>query len=85
MPVEIILRKFGNSTGAVFPQSVLKDMGLKAEQPMTMGTYPDGTITLVPKRKYTLAALIAQFDPKSAAPADMALWDAAPPLGQEIL
>ena len=85
MHLEIILRKFGNSTGAVFPQSVLKDLGLKAGQPMTMGTHPDGTITLVPKRKYTLAALIAQCDPKSAAPADMALWDAAPPLGQEIL
>jgi antitoxin ChpS len=85
MQVEIVLRKFGNSTGAVFPQSVLKDLGLRAGQPMTMGTTPDGTITLAPKRKYTLSELIAQCDLKAPVPADMVLWDAARPVGQEIL
>lgn len=85
MQVEIVLRKFGNSTGAVFPQSVLKDLGLKAGQPMTMGTAPDGTITLVPKRKYTLSELIAQCDRKAPVPADMVSWDAARRVGQEIL
>ena len=85
MQVEIVLRKFGNSTGAVFPPSVLKDLGLKAGQPMTMDTTPDGTITLAPKRKYALSELIAQCDLSAPAPADMVLWDAARPVGQEIL
>jgi antitoxin ChpS len=85
MQVEIVLRKFGNSTGAVFPQSVLKDLGLRAGQPMTMDTTPDGTITLVPKLEYTLKELIAQCDLKEPLPADMALWDEARPAGQEIL
>ena len=85
MQVEIVLRKFGNSTGAAFPPSVLKDLGLKAGQAMTMDTTADGKITLSPKRKYTLSELIAQCDPKAPPPADMALWDAARPVGQEIL
>lgn len=85
MQVEIVLRKFGNSTGAAFPSSVLKDLGLKAGQAMTMDTTSDGKITLSPKRKYTLSDLIAQCDPKAPSPADMTLWDAARPVGQEIL
>lgn len=85
MRVEIVLRKFGNSTGAVFPPSVLKNLGLKAGQSMTMDTTADGTITLSPKRKYTLSDLIAQCDTKAPPPADMAVWDAARPVGQEIL
>jgi len=85
MQVEIVLRKFGNSTGAAFPPSVLKDLGLKAGQALTMDTTADGKITLTPKRKYKLADLIAQCSPKAAPPADMAVWDAARPVGQEIL
>ena len=85
MQVEIILRKFGNRTGAAFPPSVLKNLGLKAGQAMIMDTTADGKITLSPKRKYTLSELIAQCDLKASPPADMALWDAARPVGQEIL
>ena len=85
MQVEIVLRKFGNSTGAAFPPSVLKDLGLKAGQSMTMDTTADGKITLSPKRKYSLAELIAQCDPTAPPSADMALWDAARPVGQEVM
>ena len=58
---------------------------LKAGQAMTMDTTADGKITLSPKRKYVLSDLIAQCDRKAPAPADMALWDAARPVGQEVL
>lgn len=85
MQVEIVLRKFGNSTGAAFPPSVLKDLGLKAGQPMTMDTTADGKITLTPKRKYTLSELLAQCDPHAAAPVDIAAWETAGPAGQELL
>jgi len=85
MQVEIVLRKFGNSTGAAFPPSVLRDLGLKAGQSMTMDTTVDGRIVLSPKRKYTLSDLIAQCDTRASPPADMALWDSARRVGQEVL
>lgn len=85
MQVEVVLRKFGNSTGAVFPSAVLRDLGLKAGLSMTMDTTPNGGIILSPKRKYCLAELLAQCDSTASPPADMDLWDAAEPVGQEVL
>lgn len=84
MQAEIVLRKFGNSTGAAFPPYMLRNLGLKAGQSMIMETIAGGKITLSPKRKYTLSELIAQCDTNAPPPADIALWDAARPVGQEI-
>lgn len=85
MQVEIVLRKFGNSTGVAFPPAALKDLGLKAGQALTMDTTVDGKITLSPKRRFSLSELIAQCDLKAPPPADIALWDESRPVGQEIL
>lgn len=82
--MEIVLRKYGNSTVAVLPPAVLKDLGLSAGQHMTLSTTDAGQIVLARKRKYVLADLIAQCDPKAPPPADLALWDAARPVGQEV-
>ena len=82
--MEIVLRKYGNSTVAVLPPAVLKDLGLAAGQPMTLSTTDDGGIVLVRKRKYALADLIARCDSKASPPADLALWDTAPPAGNEV-
>ena len=81
--MEVILRKYGNSTVAVLPPPVLKDLKLAAGQHMTLDTTEDGRIVLSPKRKYRLADLLAQCDPQAPPPADLALWDAARPVGQE--
>ncbi len=83
--MEVVLRKFGNSTGLTFSPAVLKDLKLKIGQPLTMTTAQDGTITLTPKRKYSLADMIAQCDLKAAPPADMAAWDEAKPVGNEVI
>lgn len=82
--MEIMLRKYGNSTVAVFPPPVLKDLGLSAGQSMTLNTTTDGKIVLARKRKYTLTDLLAQCNPKAPPPADMGLWDTAKPVGQEV-
>lgn len=81
--MEVVLRKYGNSTVAVLPPAVLKELGLEAGQSMTLGTTPDGRITLAPKRRFRLAELVAQCDPKAPPPADLALWDRARRVGQE--
>jgi antitoxin ChpS len=83
--VEVALKKMGNSTAVVIPPPVLRDLGIAAGQPLTLDTTADGRIVLTPKRKYVLAELIAQCDLKAAPPADLALWDAARPVGEEVL
>ena len=83
--MEVVLKKYGNSTVAVMPPPVLKDLGIKAGQTMTLATTADGKIVLSPKRKHTLAAMIAQCDPKAPPPVDLRLWDVARPVGQEVI
>jgi antitoxin ChpS len=82
--MEVVLRKYGNSTVLALPPAVLKELGLKAGQAMTLDSTSDGRITLVPKRRYKLADLIAQCDPAAPLPADLRLWNAARPVGQEV-
>jgi antitoxin ChpS len=83
MEVEVVLRKYGNSTVAVLPPAVLRDLRLNAGQPMMLEAQA-GKIILTPKRTHTLASMLAQCDEDAPPPADMALWDSAPPAGQEI-
>jgi antitoxin ChpS len=82
--MDVVLRKYGNSTVAVLPPGVLRDLGLKAGQSMRMETTADGRIVLSPKRRYKLADLLAQCDPTAPPPADLAPWEAARPVGQEV-
>ena len=51
---------------------------------MTLDTTNNGQIVLAKKRTYILADLISQCDPKAPPPADLALWDSAKPVGQEV-
>jgi antitoxin ChpS len=82
--MQVTLRKYGNSTVAVLPPAVLKDLGIKAGQSMTLHTTADGKILLSPKRKFRLADLLAQCDLKAAPPADLVLWENARPAGREV-
>ncbi len=82
--MEVVLKKMGNSTALVMPPPVLKDLGIRVGQHLTLDTTADGKIVLTPKRKYVLADMIAQCDVKAAPPADLAPWDRAPPVGQEV-
>lgn len=83
MPTEIVFRKFGNSTGLVFPPAVLRDLGLRPGSCVSLETSAEGTITLRPKRRYTLADLVAQCDVNAPIPDDVRAWEAAPPVGSE--
>jgi antitoxin ChpS len=82
--VEIILKKMGNSTALVMPPPVLKELGIGVGHHLTLNTTPDGKIVLTPKRKFVLAEMIAQCDLTAPMPADLALWDVARPVGQEV-
>jgi antitoxin ChpS len=82
--MDVMLRKYGNSTVVVLPPGVLRDLGIKAGQSMRLETTADGRIMLSPTRRYRLADLLAQCDSKAPPPADLALWEAARPAGQEV-
>jgi antitoxin ChpS len=82
--MEVTLRKYGNSTVAVIPPPVLRDLGLAAGQAMALETTAEGQIVLSPKRRYTLADLLAQCDPKAPPPADLVVWETARPAGREV-
>jgi antitoxin ChpS len=82
--MEVMLRKYGNSTVLALPPALLKELGLKAGQAMTLDSTADGRITLVAKRRHKLADLIAQCDPKAPPPADLHLWNSARAVGQEV-
>ena len=82
--MEVVLKKMGNSTALILPPPVLRDLGMKAGQPLRLSTTTDGKIVLEHKRKHQLADLIAQCDTKATPPADMALWDQSKPTGQEV-
>lgn len=83
--MEVVLKKMGNSTALVMPPPVLKDLGIGVGQHLTLDTTSDGRIVLTPKRKFILADMIAKCDLKAPPPADLAPWDAARPVGQEVL
>lgn len=80
--MNVVLRKYGNSTVVVIPPGVLRDLRIKEGHSMTLST-TDGAMTLVPRRRYSLDELLAQCDTKAAPPADMALWESTRPVGQE--
>ena len=65
--MEIVLRKYGNSTVAMLPPPVLKDVVLAAGQTMTLDTTDDGRISLLRKRKCLVTDLIAECDREVAA------------------
>lgn len=81
--MEVILKKMGNSTALIVPPPVLRDLGIKAGQPMSIETTADGRIVITPKRKFTLAQMLAQCDPKAPPPADLTAWETACPVGGE--
>lgn len=82
--MEVVLRKMGNSTALVVPPLVLKDLGIGVGKHLMLNTTPDGKIILTPKKKYTLANLLAQCDSNAQLPADMDAWGSAPPVGNEV-
>ncbi len=82
--MEVVLRKYGNSTVVVLPPAVLKDLGLSAGQQMSLSTTEEGEIVLARKCRYVLSGLIAQCDPKAPPPADLVQWESAGPVGNEV-
>ena len=76
--MELVIRKFGNSTGLTLPAALLRDMGLAVGQVLSLNQTEDGALMLRVKanrKKYTAKELNA----------DLEAWDQMKPMGNESL
>lgn len=80
--MDVIIRKYGNSSVVVLPPAFMRDLGIQVGSSLSMST-ADGVITLAPKKRYTLEDLVAQCSPRAKPPADIAAWDNMPSVGRE--
>lgn len=86
--MELVIRKFGNSTGLTLPSALLRDLGLAVGQVMSLNKTEDGTLMLRPKatrKKYSAKELNALCDFNAPMPADLEVWDHVKPIGAEAL
>lgn len=80
------LRTVGGSVMMAIPKSVLDGLGLATNEKVTL-RIDAGRLVVEPRPRprYTLAELMAQCDPHAEAQADIAEWDAATPVGREMI
>jgi antitoxin ChpS len=84
--MELLLRKFGNSTGLTLPPAILRELGFAEGQVVTVNKTPEGGLLIQPKRqsrKYTAAELNALCNLKAPMPDDLIAWDDMKPVGSE--
>jgi antitoxin ChpS len=84
--MELLLRKFGNSTGLTLPPAILRELGFAEGQVVTVNKTPEGGLLIQPKRqrkKYTAAELNAMCNPKAPMPDDLVAWGDMKPVGSE--
>jgi antitoxin ChpS len=79
------LRTVGGSVMLAIPKSVLDGLGLTANEKVEL-RLDEGRLVIEPRRrpKYTLEELVAQCDPSQLS-GEMLEWDAAEPVGSEML
>jgi antitoxin ChpS len=84
--MELLLRKFGNSTGLTLPPAILRELGFAEGQVVTVNKTPEGGLLIQPKRqrkKYTASELNALCNPKAPMPDDLVAWGGMKPVGSE--
>ena len=82
-----IIRKIGNSSGAIIPARLLQRMKLKDGDGIVIAEEKDRLVITKSgdRPRYTLAELLAECDPSAPMPEDCVIWDAAPAVGDEVL
>jgi antitoxin ChpS len=84
--METVLRQIGNSKGVVVPAQLLKELGIQVGDKLDVAA-TDGKLVFSPtdtRQKYKLADLLAKCDQSAPMPLELAEWDAAPAVGNEI-
>ncbi len=88
MTMELVIRKFGNSTGLTLPSALLRDLGLAVGQVVSLQQTEDGALMLrvkATRKKYSAKELNALCDFNAPMPADLEAWDNLKSVGNETL
>ena len=83
--MKAIIRKIGNSSGAIFPAQILKKLHLSEGDAIEI-TENGSQILITPKQdkpKYTLDELLAKCDLKAPMPKAVKEWDEIEAVGRE--
>lgn len=82
-----VIRKIGNSSGAIIPSDLLRRMKLKDGDTITIAEERNSLVITKAKLRprYTLDELLAQCDMQEPMPEELTEWDAVPPAGDEVL
>ncbi len=80
--MEISIRKIGNSSGVIFPASILRKLKIHEGDKLNISTDNGKIVLSSSKPKYSLKELLAKCD--LTAPAPESEWDSIEPVGNEI-
>lgn len=85
--MKTVIRKIGNSSGAIIPSELLRRLNLKDGDSIVIAEVKNSlVITKATNRpRYSMDELLAQCDLSATVPEALTEWDSIPPAGDEVL
>lgn len=82
--MRITIKRWGNSSGMVIPNVVMKELNLRPGQSVEAQVSNNQLILTPISRRYSLDELLAQCDMNAAELSEQDVWDKSTPAGDEI-
>ncbi|EIV0762026.1 type II toxin-antitoxin system antitoxin ChpS [Escherichia coli] len=82
--MRITIKRWGNSSGMVIPNVVMKELNLRPGQSVEAQVSNNQLILTPISRRYSLDELLAQCDMNAAEPSEQDVWGKSTPAGDEI-
>ncbi|EGI42575.1 toxin-antitoxin system, antitoxin component, AbrB famil [Escherichia coli TA280] len=84
MQMRITIKKWGNSSGMVIPNVVMKELNLRPGQSVEAQVSNNQLILTPISRRYSLDELLAQCDMNATELSEQDVWGKSTPAGDEI-
>ncbi|EGI3903804.1 type II toxin-antitoxin system ChpS family antitoxin [Escherichia coli] len=82
--MRITIKRWGNSSGMVIPNVVMKELNLRPGQSVEAQVSNNQLILTPISRRYSLDELLAQCDMNATELSEQDVWGKSPPAGDEI-
>ena len=82
--MRITIKRWGNSSGMVIPNVVMKELNLRPGQSVEAQVSNNQLILTPNSRRYSLDELLAQCDMNAAELSEQDVWGKSTPAGDEI-